>query len=212
MILRPISVVLAAFACLTYLAPASAEQAVCDTCNETVVEECAEPSSWSDCLYNNCITRFAYRVVRDTKRNNCWPEPFVRPDRHDARAPFVRMVAKGWQRQNTLGPHHFENETGKLNLAGQTKVRRILLEGLPQHRTIYVHRSLRPSETTAWIDSVQQLAARTVRDGNLPEVLETDLPAPGWSAEQIDAVGRKFQASMPDPRLPKPQGESGEGE
>lgn len=178
------------------------ESCPCDGTDETVViHTCEESATLAGSLSDNVVSRFLHSVCRDMKRNNCWPEPFVCDDRESVRTPFVRMVSKGWQRQNTLGEHDFVPETGELTLAARARVRQILLLGLPQHRTIYVHRSLSPSETLARVDAVQQLAARTVRQGELPEILETDLPAPGWSAGQVDAVERKFIASMPMPRL-----------
>jgi len=153
------------------------------------------------------VTSVARMVCRDFKRNNCWPAPFVCPDRQAVREPFVRMVAKGWTRENTLGDHHFEPETGKLTYAGVLKVRKILLLGPIEHRTIYVYRAMKPEETAARVDAVQQLAADTLRTGQLPAVLETNLPAPGWPADQVDNVSRRYRATMPDPRLPAASGE-----
>ena len=152
---------------------------------------------------DNIVTRICYAIHRDWKRNNCWPKPFVCPDRQSVRAPFVTMVAKGWQRQNTLGDHHFEVDTGQLNRTGQLKVRWILTQAPAAHRSIYVHRAIDPAQTTTRIDAVQQLAIRILPKGQLPAVMETHLPAPGWSAEQMDAIGRRYQATIPDPRLPK---------
>jgi hypothetical protein len=172
-----------------------------------VVEPCYEPAPVSNVLTYNFVTRFFHDVCRDAKRNNCWPEPFIFADREAVRAPFNRMVEKGWERQNTLGDQDFVAETGQLTLAGQFRVRNILLLSMPQHRTIYVHRSLLPNETAARVDAVQQLAARTVRQGELPDIRETDLPSPGWSAQQIDDVERKYRATIPKPRLPEESGE-----
>jgi hypothetical protein len=181
-----------------------------NTPTETVVvEPCDEPVS--NVLTDNFVTRFFHGVCRDAKRNNCWPEPFIYADREAVRMPFNRMVEKGWERQNTLGDQDFVPETGQLTLAGQSRVRNILLLGMPQHRTIYVHRSLLPNETAARVDAVQQLAARTVRHGELPEIRETDLPSPGWSAQQIDDVERKYRSTMPTPRLPEEESDSGGG-
>ena len=47
-------------------------------------------------------------IAQDTKRRNCWPDPFVSWDRASVRAPFVVQVANGWRRQNMLGEFHFE--------------------------------------------------------------------------------------------------------
>ncbi|MBN1911421.1 MAG: hypothetical protein JW818_16885 [Pirellulales bacterium] len=172
-------------------------------CGQPYVQPCDQQAMMATDWANSMVGKAVHMVIRDTKRNRCWPEPFVCPDRQAVRSPFVAMVAKGWIRQNTLGEHHFEPETGKLTYAGILRVRKILLEGPPQHRTIYVHRSLNPKETAARVDAVQQLASETVRTGELPPVLETNLPAPGWPAEQVDAVGRRYRDSIPLPRLPE---------
>jgi hypothetical protein len=205
MIPRTILIVVATIGLVVCFAPAWAEEIepVAYPTPETVVEPCPEPAP--GILADNFVTRFLHTVVRDTKRNNCWPDPFVGPARAAARAPFVLMVARGWERQNTLGAQHFEPESGKLNLAGQSRVRKILIEGLPEHRTIYIQRSLSPEETLARVDAVQQTAAKIVPHGELPGVIETDLPPLGWSAQTIDEVETKYRSSMPVPRLPKSQ-------
>ena len=149
---------------------------------------------------------FYRSVVRDTKHRNCWPTPFVQPDRHSARAPFALMVSNGWRRQNLLGDHHFVDQTGELTESGRIKVRWILTEAPRHHRTIYVHRATEPGMTIARIDNVQQLAAQLVPQGTLPMVLETSIPVQGWPAARADMIGRKFDASIPDPRLPEAAG------
>jgi hypothetical protein len=211
MIPRTIFVVLATIGVLASVAPAWAgevEPVAYPASVQTIAEPCGEPAPVAGCLSDNFVARFLHSVARDTKRNNCWPEPFVSPARAAVRAPFVLMVARGWERQNTLGGQHFEPDAGKLNLAGQSRVREILIEGLPEHRTIFVQRSLNPEETLARVDAVQQLAAKIVPQGELPEVLETSLPPLGWSAQTIDDVETKFRSSAPVPRLPKEQDSS----
>ncbi|MBN2022903.1 MAG: hypothetical protein JW809_08910 [Pirellulales bacterium] len=205
---RPLCCVAAALATIILLPTAAQAQMAAPA-------ECASAGpTGADCSQRgpaagDPVTNLVRMICRDFKRNNCWPDPFVCPDRQAVREPFVRMVAKGWVRQNTLGEHHFEPENGKLTYAGVLKVRKILLEGLPEHRTIYVYRALKPGETAARVDAVQQLAAETLRTGELPAVLETDLPAPGWPADQVDGVSRRYQATMPDPRLPAATGDAG---
>jgi len=156
------------------------------------------PSAQADFLED-----FFHSVVRDTKRNNCWPQPFVRPDRYAARAPFALMVHNGWRRQNMLGDHHFEESTGNLNEAGRLKTRWIVTEAPEQHRTIFVHRAESSEETAARVDAVQELAVTLIGDTRqLPAVVESDIGDPGWPAERVDGIGRRFQASAPKPRLP----------
>ena len=90
----------------------------------------------------NWIGEFFYCMARDTKRRNCWPKPFVCPDRQAVRAPFVVMVNNGWRFQNMLGDHHFASDTGELNEAGRIKVRWILTQAPQQHRSVYVYKAL----------------------------------------------------------------------
>ena len=144
-------------------------------------------------------------VVRDTKRRNCWPEPFSGPDRATVRAPFCIMVANGWRRQNMLGEFHFEPTTGQLTEAGRLKVRWILTACPEQHRLIYVHTAEKDEETSARIAAVQHLAAQ-IAPNDLPPVMPTSISDDGWPADQVDLIGRKYQSSIPAPRLPPPPG------
>jgi len=155
------------------------------------------------------IVRFLHSVARDTKRRNCWPEPFVCADRYDTRVPFAAMVENGWRRQNMLGDHHFLDEQTALTEAGQLKIRRIMTEVPQQHRTIYVHEALDADVTAARVLNVQQYAASIAPDGGLPPVLTTDIPSRGSPASRVDIIGRMFESSIPEPRLPGATG--GEG-
>ena len=155
------------------------------------------------------ICKAMSHIAKETKRRNCWPDPFVAPDRQSVRAPFAMMVQNGWRRQNMLSDYHFEPDTGALTEAGRLKIRWILREAPSQHRLIYVHTADSPEQTAARVDQVQQVAAAMVHRGDLPPVLETDIPDQGWPASQVDIIGRKFEASIPDPRLPEASADSG---
>jgi len=146
---------------------------------------------------------FVRDVVRNTKRRQCWPKPFVCPDRSDVRAPLAIVISNGWRSQNLLGDHHFQAGEGLLTEAGRLKIQWILTEAPRHRRTIYVYRARSREETAARIDAVHQYAARLVPQGELPPVLETSIPAHGWPAERVDAIERKLQASTPDPVLPQ---------
>ena len=152
--------------------------------------------------HGQCLEMFFRSVAVDTKRNNCWPEPFVAADRHDARAPFALMVHNGWRRQNMIGDHHFIDEATELTQAGQLKVRWILTEAPQQHRIIYVHRAKDVETTAMRLDGVQQLATKLVPEGPLPQVFVTDIPAEGSPASRVDAIGQRFNNAIPDPTLP----------
>lgn len=141
-------------------------------------------------------------IVRDTKRRNCWPQPFVRPDRYTVRAPFAVMVANGWRRQNMLSDHHFSPQTHELTEAGQLRVRWILTQAPPAYRAVYVHVAEDAEKTAKRLESVQQLAAQLVPHGELPQVLQTDIPDHGWPAERVEAINRALQGSTNTPRIP----------
>ncbi|MBN1588986.1 MAG: hypothetical protein JW888_05690 [Pirellulales bacterium] len=208
MSLRSLSIVMIPFVLSANAAMLQAEATTCSqrVVGETVVcDESAQSAPMATWWANSCIGNFCRSVALDARRNNCWPDPFVKADRLAVRTPFVQMVTNGWQRENTLDNHHFVAETGKLNQAGQLKIRRILLEGLPQHRFLYVRRAGQSAETAARVDAVEQYAAQTVRGGALPPVFETDIPAAGWPSQWVDVINSKEIASTPDPRLPKAQ-------
>ncbi len=147
---------------------------------------------------------FGHSVFRDWQRNNCYPEPFLRPDRNAVRTPFVLMVHNGWRRQNLLNDYHFEKESSELNEAGQLKVRWILTAAPRHHRTIYVHRSGTPEEAAARIAAVQEFGAHFAEEGVMPEVFETTIDPLGWSADRVNMIGRRWVDSTPAPRLPQP--------
>jgi len=148
-------------------------------------------------------------MVRDFKRNNCWPSPFMAPDRQAVRAPFVVMVHNGWRRQNILGEYHFSPDNGELTEAGKLKIQWILTQAPKQHRIIFVHQAQNAEETAARIDAVQQLAAQLAPANELPEVVATHLNEAGWSADKIDRDNRDFyEKTAPKPPLPEVQSNS----
>jgi len=146
---------------------------------------------------------FCNSIPRDIKRRQCWPKPFVCPDREAVRAPFAVMVCNGWQRQNTLDDNYFEEGTGQLTKAGQLKVRWIVTEGPTEHREVYVHRAETAEETAARVNAVHQFAACFTPPEHAVPVLETDVTPRVWPpADHVDDVLRKFESSAPKPRLP----------
>jgi hypothetical protein len=88
-----------------------------------------------------------------------------------------------------------------LTEAGRLKVRWILITGPQQHRLVYVHVAERTEETAARLAAVQQLACQ-ISPSEVPPVMLTTIADDDSPADRADAVGRKFQSSMPPPRLP----------
>jgi hypothetical protein len=152
------------------------------------------------------LTAIPRAIVRDFNQRNRWPEQYVCADREAVRAPFDLMVVKGWMRQNTLGTHHFEPHSGELTEAGRLKVQWIVFEAPAQHRNIFVHRSPDAQETAARLAATGEYATGiSVEGAGPPPVLLSDTAPSGWPAERVDTIGRKFQASLPQPVLPAPQ-------
>lgn len=150
------------------------------------------------------LADFFHSIPRDTKRRNCWPEPFDGPDRYAVRSPFVTMVDNGWRLQNLLGDYHFDTNTGLLNEAGQLKVQWIVRHAPQGHRVIFVSQSMDSQQAAARVDNVQQYVAQIAGDNStMPSVVQTPLLPPGSPADQVETVGRKFYSSIPEPRLPQ---------
>jgi hypothetical protein len=156
---------------------------------------------WADCV-GDCIDG----VTRDFKRRNCWPAPFVCPDRQAARAPFAVMVANGWRRQNLLGDFHFEAKNGQLTEAGKLKIRWIVYESPEQHRAVFVHIGKDNEETMSRLAAVQAYAATLVPQDEIPPIMQTSISDGGSPADRIDQIERKYQSTTPAPRLAAPGG------
>ncbi len=145
---------------------------------------------------------FSRSVVRDFKRNNCWPDPFIATDRVAVRAPFNVMVRNGWQRQNMIGDYHFDESGRKLTRAGELKVRWILTETPLHHRTIYVHQAESKDTTNTRIAAVREVAASILPRGAMPVVQRTNIGMEGWPAERVSTIIRQFHETTQPPVMP----------
>jgi len=159
-----------------------------------------------DCMWAG-VKKVPSDIARDTKRRNCWPKPFVCPDRQSVRAPFYVMVGHGWRQQNLIAEHYFAEEDGSLIISGRNKIRWILREAPSTHRIIYVQRADEAADTAHRVDQVQQYALKLTPHGDLPMVVETDVSPRGWPAQWVDAIDREWQKSIPKPVLPAPSGD-----
>jgi hypothetical protein len=149
-------------------------------------------------------------VGRDIKERNGWPDQYYPTSVAATWAPMCVMVNNGWRRQNLLGEYFFEPVTGQLTEAGRQKVRWILTVCPEQHRLIYVHAAYTAEETDARLFAVQQ-ASLKISVGGLPPIMTTTIPDEGWPADQVDLIGRKYEATMPPPRLPADSAGGGSG-
>jgi len=142
-------------------------------------------------------------IVRDIQDRQRWPDQYTCADRQAVAAPFAVMVANGWERQNTLADQYFEPATGQLSEAGRLRVQWILIEAPECRRAIYVHRTLNPQEMAGRMKAVEEYAVQILPPGTTPAVFQTDVSPYGWSADWVDSIGRKYEATAPNPRLPK---------
>jgi hypothetical protein len=140
----------------------------------------------------------------DWHRNNCWPEPFVYPDRASVWCVVDAQVGKGWQLQNLLGPAHFEPNGERLSPAGMAKLRNILTQNPSDYRTVFVERAWTEEGTARRLDAAQQAVSRLVQ-GPMPEVLVSDSHFIGTPADYVNTINTKWMQNLPDPKLPPPQ-------
>ena len=145
---------------------------------------------------------FVQRSMLDWHRNNAWPQPFIQVDRISSCSPFVTMRNNGLCSEFTLGEYHFHPETNELTEAGRLKIMNILRRQPEGYSQIFVVRGPNEQDSSIRLDSVQQSLAKILPSGALPEVSFTNFAPTGLPASYIDAVGRKLDATVPDPRLP----------
>ncbi|HEY2837684.1 MAG TPA: hypothetical protein VGJ26_00935 [Pirellulales bacterium] len=156
----------------------------------------------------NIVKRAWMHVCRDFRRSNAWPDPFVTVDRVAVREPFAAEVANGWRLQNTLGEQYFEADSPTLTEAGRLKIARIINETPTAYRAIFVLRSEDPVLNADRVAMVQQSAARTLGERPPVPIFETYEKPRGAPANYIDAVNEKYEATIPDPRVPMEEGAS----
>ncbi len=143
---------------------------------------------------------FFSSMARDTKRRNCWPEPFVHADRAAARQVWATQVSAGWERQNLLSEFYFLSGGNELTEAGRMRVQWIMNEVPEPHRQIYVHRGNTPQETALRMLAVQRFVAQSPYAVNVP-VIESTRTDDGSPAAGIDALSKKAANSALDPKL-----------
>lgn len=153
------------------------------------------------------LKRFFQNSARDFRRNNVWPEPFLRTDRARVREPFAQMVANGWRLQNTLGDHHFNAKTHELTDSGRMQLETILLERPMDHRMVFVLQGRTASDTSARLQSVKTAAEDLLPPGEIAEIAATSVKPAEWKAGDINDTHKSFKANLPEPKLPPRDGQ-----
>jgi hypothetical protein len=177
-------------------APRSAPDATCTDCNTNPDGTPTQKPSLAK--------RAWLSICRDFRRNNAWPDPYVAADRVNTRVPFDICTANGWRIQNTLSDHHF-TDTGDLTEAGELRVAAIINETPLPYRAIFVLRADDPGITAERVVSIQEGVAKILGDRPPVPIYETYEKPRGTPAYYVDEVTRRFQATIPDPRLPEEQ-------
>ena len=113
------------------------------------------------------------------------------------------MAQNGWCQRSTLTDFHFHKATQQLTEAGRLKVAQVMTNHPQQFRTMFVVMANTEKETAARMDSVQQIAAQVTTDGVLPQIHRVAISPRGWSAQEINAIGKKRDETIPTPRLPE---------
>jgi hypothetical protein len=91
------------------------------------------------------------------------------------------------------------------------KIQWILNDAPREHQAVWVHRAATPQETVARLRMVQEFVDKSPYPGHPVPILESTMSDEGWPADRIDAIGRKFQAAVPECKLPAAQQGQGSG-
>jgi hypothetical protein len=140
-------------------------------------------------------------VCRGYEMNRDWPEPYYHEDKRSVREPFAIMIANGWRQQNTLGTHHFHDNSTELTEAGRMRIFWIANHAHDPHRTVFVQQAGDIESTDERLASVRAYLASLETDDPPPQVVETSDGVRGWPADRIDSIERAFEKSSPPPRL-----------
>ncbi len=138
----------------------------------------------------------------DFHRSNCWPQPYIEPDRQHVRDTIEAQVSNGWRRQNLIGEHHFMGEGTELTEAGRIKIRWTLTQ-VPEHRrTLFVQRGTTSAITEARVAAVEAAAVAVLPEGESPSIQDTHIVPEGRSADFVNYTATQFRQTMPIPQLP----------
>jgi hypothetical protein len=146
------------------------------------------------------LGEFLSSVARDTKRRNCWPEPFVYSDRQLTRNFNAIQESAGWERQNMLSDFHFVAGGTELTEAGRMRIQWIVNEASECHRQIFVHRANTPQETVTRMQTVQRAVTKSPYGANIP-VLESTRSDDGWPADRVYDLATRAAGSAVPPKL-----------
>ena len=141
----------------------------------------------------------------DTRRMNCWPEPFASYDRQAARAAFDPFIEAGWQVENTLLDPLFDDQ-GELTRAGKLRVREILTQYPPHRRALFVAAGSSTEITTRRLESVKQYAAQIAHEAAVLSVSVNPRTPRSGTGDYLNLVSERYRQSLPAPVLPKSAG------
>ena len=148
------------------------------------------------------IDAFWARFQKDYRRTNCWPTPFVQPDREATRAPWAIMTHNGWRAHNTLGQQSF-TEQNELTSAGRTKIKWIITQAPVERRSVYVLRGDTPDATRDRLQAVRDIVSEVTgaQTAEAMVVVTNRVPRAG-AGDYMDRVDSKARDAIPAPVLP----------
>ena len=129
-----------------------------------------------------------------------WPHPYNCEDRDYVHGVIQQQTNNGWEIATTLHDYHFDQESNRLNTAGDAHLRWILMQAPAQYRTAYVSRG--SSDVIGQIRLAQvQESAQALVGNNVPPILLKHDAFLGRPAVEIDTLRRLELQSIPQPRL-----------
>ena len=142
------------------------------------------------------------QMYKDSMRNKCWPVPFQQADRLVVCETLTRQLANGWKRQNTLSDVYFHPESQRLNEAGRRKLYNIMVNAPVGYRTVYFVESMNGEAQLQREESIRLAATQILPEEPSPVIVGLRQRPRSWSAEYINEITTRVNATMPSPRLP----------
>lgn len=129
-----------------------------------------------------------------------WPHPYNCEDREYLRSIITQQTINGWDTAMTLHDYHFDQESNRLNSAGERHLTWILLQSPQQYRAVYVSRGSSEQVAQFRLNLVQETAQSICGSGLPPILLKYDNFI-GRPAIEIDTLRRLELQAIPQPRL-----------
>ncbi len=129
-----------------------------------------------------------------------WPYPYTMQDRTIVEDHLTAQSAAGWANATMLHHHHFDAETGALNVSGRSHLHWILTRVPPEYRRIHVASALDAATSQQRYAIVMQELSANLGPEELPVVEMRYQPAlMGRPASEVQQYQDLAKASMLPP-------------